>query len=161
MVLVDQFGRPLYPYAFHTGDIVRTVAYDRLKVDEILRIHTKLLNTGFFIDLFAFHRVIHDDHTIINELIKVFVMRNDLHFHPLLFGDLCYRSDNIIRFKTILCKIGKPHLFHPLYGNRKLFRQIFRWGFPVCFIFRINIITKGFAFTVQGKDQVIRSMITM
>ena len=163
-VVHDQLGRGLFTDFGNAGDIVGTVAHQRLDMDKAIRCNLILLeDIGGVIVLYdclplpglgnPYAGVFRGD------LQKVPVSGQERDFHSFCFPAPCQRSENVVRFKTCLFADLDSHGLQHFFDQRDLLPKLFGHRFAGALVLLVHLVAESRRVHIKCHRQIIRLLL--
>ena len=161
VVFLNQCGRGLLSDAGDAGDVVGSIAHQRLYIDEFLRRHAvcflhivRIIIFGNRLSGFCLRNA--DAGLFRGELQQISVTGDQRDFKT---GFLCLaseRSQNIVRFESGQFKDRDAARSHQFLHDRDLLMQFLGHAFSGPLVFREHFMAEGRLFSVKCHRQIIR-----
>ena len=139
---------------FHPRHVVNGVAHQRQIIDDAVRWHAEFLGDADDAQFFVGHGVV-PKHAVFDQLREVFVAGGNDRIHATHHRVLGERADDIVGFHASHFDAGPAERLGDFADMADLMRQIFRHLFAVGFVFRIDVVAKGFATGIEHAGAII------
>ena len=158
---LNQLPRPLRADSSHTGDVVRSIALDRLDVNKLGR-----FDSVFLADLcFVIDRRLRLSHfgggkahgdAVAHQLEAVAVTSGDHTLRALLPANTGKGAEDIVRFKAVALDKPVAEKLQKLFEVRELLGQFLRHAFALRLIARVRLVAERRGFPVKRNGHGVR-----
>ena len=144
----DELGGGFGADAGHAGHVVAGVAHQSQHVDKLDGLDAVLFAeavVGNRVEIFTTMGGAKDRNALAEELLKIFIGRDDDHLRAVGFGVAGERADDIIRLNVFLFDYGNVEGLNDFFDPRQIGQQVVRWRVAMGFIVFVHLRTKRLA----------------